>query len=124
MQFVQHLLVAVVVYVSIGLYSLFYVVRSLTTVQTRHGVRGRLLLYPQKQPNGELYPEQHELPASPKDMPLGGLFIGAILGIFAVPVFLLVFGLAHRWATVHRLVVEWLFIRRPQWPDVNRVLER
>lgn len=74
MTFTQHLFIALVIHVSVGVYASYYLLRSLSSYADQ---RGRKVIAGSQ--SGFILPE------SPKDIPITGLAVFAILGVAAVP---------------------------------------
>jgi len=78
MTFAQQLLIALVLHVSIGVYASYYLIRSLSSHADKRGWKVIV------GSNSEFI-----VPDSPRDIPITGLVVFAILGVAAVPIFLL-----------------------------------
>lgn len=106
--FAQAFLTTVVVWVSIGVYGTFYVLRSMARLGNPNAPNSAQL---------DLYVttrRQEQKPRSARDLGLVGFLFGGILGPVVV-VLAVVLVIVSRWVRPLRRIAAWVLSGRPKW---------
>lgn len=134
MQFTQHLLVALIAWVSIGVYGSWYVIKSMTFLGRRRLVesRGNRHSLMRTSPSDvdlrrELlildagdsvdFIEALEVPQSPREMRLVGLVICGVFGVTAVIALVVLGWVGSKHYRTRNFVVRWLLTGGPDWTE-------
>lgn len=128
MQFTQHLLIAIAVHVSIGIYASYYILLSLSGIARFPNARGGDVQIPRrisvwdrdKRNKGREHftVVGRQLPESAREMSIWGLVVFGFIGIFGIPVLLVMVVLGRRNLTIRRWLVN-LASSGPDWHNVS-----
>ena len=131
MQFVQHLLFALIAWVTIGVYGSWYVLKGIsrgppegfisshdTVFMTRPEERedpGRLVLDTFGPTDDSPTCRAHDMPKSPKEMRLIALLLCGLLGIVAILALIVLAFAGSRYYGIRAFVARWLITGGPDW---------
>ena len=128
MQFTQHLLIAIVVHVSIGIYGSYYILLSLSGISRFPNARGGDVQIPRRisvwdrdertKGREHFTVIERQLPESARQMSLWGLVVFGFFGIFGIPVLLIMVVLGRQNLAVRRWLVS-LASSGPDWHNVS-----